>query len=296
MLLGSIEAGGTKFVCAIGDKNFNIIEKASFPTTTPSETMALVFDFFDQYVLELKAIGVGSFGPIDVDKNSETYGYITNTPKIAWQQFNFIGAIEEKYNIPVAWTTDVNASALGEAKTGSGKNKKSVAYFTIGTGIGGGVIQDNMIIEGITHPEMGHLLVRRHPDDKFEGSCPFHQDCLEGMACGPAIEQRLGTKGQDVSSNNPFWDIEAYYIAQMVYNVTINFAPSVVVLGGGVMKQDDMLNKVRKNFSKLLNEYRPIPALEDYVVLPELEDNAATIGCFALADKITSEALKIKVL
>ena len=289
MLLGSIEAGGTKFVCAIGDQDFNIIEKVSFPTTTPSETMAHVYDFFDQYASELTAIGVGSFGPIDVDKNSDTYGYITNTPKLAWQHFNFVGVIKEKYNIPVAWTTDVNASALGEAKTGAGKNKKSVAYFTIGTGIGGGVIQDDMIIEGITHPEMGHLLVRRHPDDKFAGNCPFHQDCLEGMACGPAIEQRLGMKGQQVSSDDPFWKIEAYYIAQMIYNVTINFAPSVVILGGGVMKQEDMLNKVRNTFKTLLNDYRPIPALEDYIVLPELEDNAATIGCFALAEGVASE-------
>lgn len=289
MLFGAIEAGGTKFVCAIGDQEFNIIEKISFPTTTPSETMKDVFSFFDRFGAELESIGIGSFGPIDVDQQSKTYGYITNTPKLAWQYFDFVGSVKKRYNIPVAWTTDVNASALGEAQLGVGEGKKTVAYFTIGTGIGGGVIQDKVIIEGITHPEMGHLLVRRHPDDKYEGNCPFHKDCLEGMACGPAIEQRLGLKGQEVASNDPFWEIEAYYIAQMIYNVTINFAPSVIALGGGVMKKDGMLKKVRNTFSKLLNDYRPIPDIEEYIVLPKLNDNAAIIGCFSLAEELITK-------
>ena len=237
MLFGAIEAGGTKFVCAIGDQEFNIIEKISFPTTTPSETMKDVFSFFDRFGAELESIGIGSFGPIDVEQQSETYGFITNTPKLDWQHFDFVGTVKKRYNIPIAWTTDVNTSALGEAQLGVGEGKKTVAYFTIGTGIGGGVIQDKLIIEGITHPEMGHLLVRRHSDDKYEGNCPFHKDCLEGMACGPAIEQRLGMKGQEVPADDPFWEIEAYYIAQMIYNVTINFAPSVIALGGGIMKK-----------------------------------------------------------
>ncbi|MGO4940524.1 ROK family protein [Fundicoccus sp. Sow4_D5] len=289
MLFGAIEAGGTKFVCAIGDQEFNVIEKISIPTTTPSETMRDVFTFFDRFGEELKSIGIGSFGPIDVDQQSKTYGYITNTPKLAWQYFDFVGSVKKRYNIPVAWTTDVNASALGEAQLGVGEGKKTVAYFTIGTGIGGGVIQDKLIIEGITHPEMGHLLVRRHSDDKYEGNCPFHKDCLEGMACGPAIEQRLGMKGQEVPADDPFWEIEAYYIAQMIYNVTINFAPSVIALGGGVMKKDGMLKKVRNTFSKLLNDYRPIPDIEEYIVLPKLNDNAAIIGCFSLAEELITK-------
>lgn len=176
MLYGSIEAGGTKFVCAVGNEKLEIIKKESFPTTSPSETMGHVYNFFNEYSEDLVAIGIGSFGPIDVDVNSETYGYITNTPKIDWQYFDFLGSLKREYNIPIAWTTDVNASAFGELKQGAGLNKKSVAYFTIGTGIGGGVIQDDVIIEGFTHPEMGHLLVRRHPEDNFKGNCPFHGD------------------------------------------------------------------------------------------------------------------------
>lgn len=293
MLYGSIEAGGTKFVCAVGNEKLEIIKKESFPTTSPSETMGHVYNFFNEYSEDLVAIGIGSFGPIDVDVNSETYGYITNTPKIDWQYFDFLGSLKREYNIPIAWTTDVNASAFGELKQGAGLNKKSVAYFTIGTGIGGGVIQDDVIIEGFTHPEMGHLLVRRHPEDNFKGNCPFHGDCLEGMACGPAIEQRNGVEGQNIPEDSSFWDIEAYYIAQLVYNVTINFSPNVVILGGGVMDQPKLFKAVKDQFLNLLNNYRPIPAIDDYIVAPKLQNNAATIGCLAMAKRLVEKEVSI---
>ncbi|OTN86394.1 fructokinase [Enterococcus sp. 7E2_DIV0204] len=279
--LGSIEAGGTKFVCGIGNDQLDIIERVSFPTTTPEETMALVIGFFKKY--PLKAIGIGSFGPIDIHKDSATYGQITSTPKLAWQDYDIVGAMKKEFNIPIAFTTDVNAAAYGEYVAGAGKGLSSCVYYTIGTGVGAGAIQTGSFIEGFSHPEMGHMIVKRHPDDSFEGSCPFHRDCLEGMAAGPAIEKRAGKKGQEVAEDDPIWTIEAYYVAQAAYNTTLMLAPDVIILGGGVMKQRHMLPKVHHEFEKLVNGYVKIPPLEQYIVTPALEDDPGTIGCLALA-------------
>lgn len=282
-LFGSIEAGGTKFVCAIGNEEMEIIQRESFPTTTPLETMPKVIKFFKKYQEDLKGIGVGSFGPIDVHRNSPTYGYITSTPKLAWQNFDFIGEIKKHFNLPVAWTTDVNAAAYGEYVFGQGRGLSSLVYYTIGTGVGGGAIQGGDFVEGFSHPEMGHMMVVPHENDHFEGSCPFHGNCLEGMAAGPSIEARFGKQGQDIPATDDFWETEAYYIAQCAYNTTLMLSPEVIIFGGGVMKQNHMLSKVRAAFSKLLNEYVKTPPLEDYIVTPALVDNAATVGCLALA-------------
>ena len=282
-MYGSIEAGGTKFVCAIGDEEMTIKERVSFPTTTPEETMALVIDFFKKYEDQLVGIGIGSFGPIDIHRDSATYGYITSTPKLAWQNFDFVGTMKQAFPIPIACTTDVNAAAYGEYVFGKGKGLSSVVYYTIGTGVGGGALQDGRFVEGFSHPEMGHMLVVPHPDDSFEGSCPFHGNCLEGMAAGPAIEKRLGKKGQELSEDEPFWSIEAEYIAQCAYNTTLMLSPDVIIFGGGVMKQRHMVEKVHQAFERLVNGYVKTPAVADYIVTPELEDNAGTLGCLALA-------------
>ena len=282
-MYGSIEAGGTKFVCAIGDEEMTIKERVSFPTTTPEETMALVIDFFKKYEDQLVGIGIGSFGPIDIHRDSATYGYITSTPKLAWQNFDFVGTMKQAFPIPIAWTTDVNAAAYGEYVFGKGKGLSSVVYYTIGTGVGGGALQDGRFVEGFSHPEMGHMLVVPHPDDSFEGSCPFHGNCLEGMAAGPAIEKRLGKKGQELSEDEPFWSIEAEYIAQCAYNTTLMLSQDVIIFGGGVMKQRHMVEKVHQAFERLVNGYVKTPAVADYIVTPELEDNAGTLGCLALA-------------
>lgn len=283
MVLGSIEAGGTKFVCAIGNDELDILERASFPTTTPDETMKLVVDFFSQYKEQLESIGIGSFGPIDIHRESKTYGYITSTPKMDWQNFDFIGTLKKHFNIPIAWTTDVNAACYGEYVSGHGKGLYSVVYYTIGTGIGGGALQDGIFVEGFSHPEMGHMLIKRHPEDKFSGNCPFHHDCLEGIAAGPAIEKRTGTKGQELSEEDPVWEIEAYYIAQCAYNTTLMFSPDIIIFGGGVMKQEHMKKKVQEKFSDLINGYVKTPNIEEYIVTPKLGDNAGTVGCLALA-------------
>lgn len=288
MLYGSIEAGGTKFVCAIGNEQLEIIERVSYPTTTPEETMQSVIDFFKQYQSELTAIGVGSFGPIDIHPDSATYGYITSTPKLVWQNFDFVGSLKKSFGIPIAWTTDVNAAAYGEYIFGSGKGKSSVVYYTIGTGIGGGALQNGHFIEGFSHPEMGHMLLVPHPADHFKGNCPFHGNCLEGMAAGPAIEARAGRKGEEIPAEDPVWEIEADYIAQCAYNTTLMFSPDVIIFGGGVMKQRHMIEKVHQAFTKLLNEYVKTPALNQYIVRPVLEDNAGTMGCLALAKEAES--------
>ena len=285
-MYGSIEAGGTKFVCAIGNDDLKVLERVSSPTTTPNETMSLVIDFFNHYKEQLESIGVGSFGPIDIHRESKTYGHITSTPKTAWKNFDFVGTLNKHFEIPIAWTTDVNAACYGEYVSGHGKGLSSVVYYTVGTGIGGGAIQDGIFVEGFSHPEMGHTLVKRHSGDTFSGTCPFHHDCLEGLASGPAIEMRTGTKGQDLSIEDPFWEIEADYIAQCACNTTLMLSPDIIIFGGGVMQQEHLKKKVQRRFLELINGYVDTPNIEEYIVTPKLADNAGTIGCLTLAKDV----------
>lgn len=284
-MYGAIEAGGTKFVCAVGNEDFDIVDQMTIPTVSPEETMSQVIAFFKPYKKDLQAIGISSFGPIDVTKDSNTYGYITNTPKIKWQNFNFLGTVQDAFpSIPLTWTTDVNGSAYGECTVRKGI--EHLVYYTIGTGIGGGAISNGQIIEGRTHPEMGHVPVRKHADDDFAGICPNHGDCLEGLACGPAIEARLGVNSKDIPADDPYWDIQAYYIAQSAFNTSLFFSPEVIIYGGGVMKVEGLLERVREQFQEINQEYLDIPDVENYIVTPQLEDTAAIIGCFALAKAV----------
>ena len=207
MKLGAIEAGGTKFVCGIADEKGNILERVSFPTETPEITLQKVYDFFKNKGVE--AIGVGSFGPIDPNPNSETYGYITKTPKKYWSDFNLIGELQKNFNIPLVFDTDVNSAALGEATWGAAKGLKNCLYLTIGTGIGGGALVSGKLIHGMLHPEMGHIFIRRHPEDTYAGKCPFHKDCFEGLASGPAIEDRWGIKPSELPVDHKAWELEA---------------------------------------------------------------------------------------
>ena len=193
MILGALEAGGTKMVCAIGDETGKIYEQISIPTKTPQETVPEMIEYFKKAGVE--ALGIGCFGPIDPDKESETYGYITSTPKLAWANYNIVGAFEEALSCPVGFDTDVNGSVLGEATFGQAKGKKCVVYVTIGTGVGAGIIIEGRLLHGMLHPEAGHVMIRKRSDDTYEGKCPYHKTCLEGMAAGPAIEERWGKKG-----------------------------------------------------------------------------------------------------
>ena len=281
MIYGAIEAGGTKFVCAVSDEQGEIKEKVSIPTTTPEETLEQVFTYFDQF--DLSAIGIGSFGPIDVNPASPTYGYVTTTPKMAWINYDFLGTVKKRYAIPVGWTTDVNAAALGELKKGAAQGLSSCVYLTVGTGIGGGAVVSGELLSGYGHPEMGHILVRLHPDETFGGVCPYHGNCLEGIAAGPAIEQRHGKKGHELADDSVVWEMEAYYLAQALMSYTLVLSPERIILGGGVMKQAQLFPLIRQEFEKLMGGYAQLPALDEYIVPPVLGDNAGITGCLLLA-------------
>lgn len=290
MLLGSIEAGGTKFVCAIGTGEGEIIERVSFPTKTPKETMRRIFDYFKDKKIE--ALGVGSFGPIDPNKKSPTYGYITTTPKPGWENYNLLGELKKKFDIPMGFDTDVNGAALGEIKWGAAKGLDSALYITVGTGIGAGAVVEGNMVNGLLHPEMGHIFVRRHKDDNYRGKCPYHLDCLEGLAAGPAIEERWGNKGVELPVGHKAWDMEAYYLAQALISYILIISPEKIIMGGGVMKQKQLFPLIRKYVKEILNGYvkkKEINSnIDEYIVSPKLGDNAGICGGIALA----LEALK----
>ena len=288
MLLGSIEAGGTKFVCAVGNINYQIQDSIHIPTTTPEETIQKCIEYFDQFKDDLSAIAIASFGPIEIRRSSPKYGYITNTPKPGWQDTDFVGPFKKHFNIPIAWTTDVNGSAYGEYVLSTLFNKRinSLVYYTIGTGVGAGCVINGHFVGEMGHPEMGHIRVKRHPDDmNFKGICPFHGDCLEGLVSGPTFDARLGKKGKDVPLTDHVWDIMAYYVAQAALNATLMFRPGQIVFGGGVVSEE-FLKKVRREFKKLLNDYVEVGDVDEYITMPLAQNNgSATIGDFALALK-----------
>ncbi|MBP1967257.1 ROK family protein [Paenibacillus aceris] len=288
--IGAIEAGGTKFVCGIGNDSGVVEDQISFPTEYPDQTLEKVINYFvDKNVA---AIGIGSFGPIHVDPNSPFYGYVTTTPKPGWANYNFLGTLKQAFDVPFGWDTDVNAAALGEAKWGAAKGLDSCVYYTIGTGIGVGVYMEGRLVHGLVHPEGGHVLVRRHKEDHFEGMCTYHGDCFEGLAAGPAIEKRWGLKGNEMPADHPAWEIEAYYIAQSVSSTIFMLSPKIVILGGGVMHQQQLFPLIRANVQRNLNGYISSPAILDdinsYIVAPGLGNNAGLSGALALG----LEALK----
>lgn len=285
MLLGAIEGGGTKFVCGIGTTDGEIVDRVSFPTTTPEATLGQAMEFFANKGIQ--AIGIGTFGPIDVNPQSPAYGSVTNTPKAYWSGYRIVEHVKRHFDLPVGFDTDVNAAALGEATWGAAKGLDSCLYMTIGTGIGAGAIVQGKLVHGLTHPEMGHILVRRHPDDSYEGHCPFHKDCLEGLAAGPAIEDRWNRKALELDNAHSAWELEGYYIAQALVNYMLILSPEKIILGGGVMNQSQLFPIIREQVCKLLNGYIQHPALaadnECYIVQPGLGGNSGLCGALALA-------------
>lgn len=282
-MLGAIEAGGTKFVCAVGDETGKIVERIHIPTTVPTETIPQVIAFFKKYQIE--AIGIGSFGPIDVNPGSATYGNITSTPKTGWKDYPFVQEIKSALSVPVGFNTDVNAAALGEATFGAAKGLDSCLYITVGTGIGAGAVIQGKLLQGLSHPEMGHILVRRHPEDHYNGKCPYHSDCLEGLAAGPAIEERWGTKGADLVGRAEVWDMEGYYIAQALMQYILILSPKKIILGGGVMNQKQVFPYVFNYLQGFLNDYVPLPEPSDYIVSPGLGVHSGIIGSLLLAER-----------
>ena len=287
MKICGIEAGGTKFVLGIGDENGNIVHKESIPTTTPEETIHLCKEFIIKHLPD--RIGVASCGPINLDQSSESYGYITSTPKPGWANTPLIPEIQKIFKGPIGFDTDVNGAALGESLWGKGKDVSSCLYLTIGTGIGGGYVENSQCLHGLLHPEMGHILLKKHHEDDFEGVCPYHGSCFEGLASGPAIEARYQRKAQDLDQNNKVWEIEAYYIAQALVNYILILSPKIILLGGGVMHQKQLFPLIRNFVKEMLNGYIQHPSLlncdDNYISEPGLGDDSGLLGAFALALK-----------
>jgi fructokinase len=292
-LYGGIEAGGTKFVCIVASAPGQVVDEVRFMTTTPEETLGKAIEFFRPFVAsgQISAIGVGAFGPLDLNPRSPTYGYVTATPKPGWSYADVLGPLQRALKIRVVIDTDVNVAGLGEHKWGASQGCDPSLYLTIGTGIGGGFIKEGRSLIGILHPEMGHLLLPHDRQrDPFSGNCPFHGDCFEGLASGPAIEKRLGTPGAMVPEEDPFWDIEAEYIASALMNYILTLSPEKIILGGGVMQRDFLFEKVRRRVRELLNGYVISKSLteniDDYILPPGLGNQAGSLGAIALAMQI----------
>lgn len=286
MRLGALEAGGTKMVCAIGNEMGEIFEQISIPTETPEITVPKMIEYFKEK--EIEALGIGCFGPIDPDKDSKTYGYITSTPKLAWVNYDIVGAFEKALGCPVGFDTDVNGSVLGEVTFGQAKGKKSVVYVTIGTGVGVGVYIEGKLLHGMLHPEAGHVLIKKREDDTYEGRCPYHKTCLEGLAAGPAVEERWGKKAIELKDEKAVWDLEAYYIAQALTGYILTLSPEVIILGGGIMHQEQLFPMIRSYVLEMLNEYLQTDELKDidhYIVSASLNDNQGIMGCLELAKR-----------
>jgi fructokinase len=286
-LFGGIEAGGTKFVCGIGNSDGKLLDQIRFPTTTPDKTIEQALVFFRKHEA-LEGLGIASFGPLDLDKTSPEYGHITTTPKPGWSGTDLAGRVSRALKVPVAFDTDVNGAALGEHCWGAAQGLDTFIYMTIGTGIGGGGMLDGSLLHGALHPEMGHMRIPHdRTTDPFEGVCPYHGDCLEGLAAGPAIEARWGTRGETLGADHPAWQLEADYLGLALANLVLTLSPRRIILGGGVMLVRGMFGMVRSALQKALNGYVQHPAfledIETTVVPPALGNDAGVLGAIALA-------------
>jgi len=298
-IYAGVEAGGTKFVCAIGYDPDNILGQTSFPTTDPRSTLQKTIDFIKAGLNEhghINAIGVASFGPLDPIQGSSTYGYITTTPKPGWSGFDFVGTLKAALNLPIAFDTDVNGAALGEQRWGAAKGLDSFIYLTIGTGIGGGGLANGNLMHGLLHPEMGHIRIPHDLDqDPFSGVCPYHGDCLEGLANGPAIEKRWGSRAENLPADHPAWELEAHYLALGLVNFICTLSPQRIILGGGVMVgQPHLFPRIRMNVQNLLNDYVQAPQIkadiDQFIVLPQLGNRAGVLGAISLAIQAEKES------
>ncbi len=284
MRIGGLEAGGTKMVCAIGDEQGNITEKKIIPTGTPQDTMPELIDFYKGKGIE--ALGIGCFGPVDLNRKSSTYGFIRQTAKLPWINFDMAGTMSKELQVPIGFDTDVNGAVLGEAVWGAAKGLDNAIYITVGTGIGVGVYIDKRLVHGLMHPEAGHVLLSRHPKDTYKGRCPYHSNCAEGLAAGPAVEERWGQKAVELADREEVWEMEAYYISQAIADYIFVYSPEKIILGGGIMHQKKLYDMVRKQTKELLNGYiakeEILEDMENYIVEPLLGDEAGIKGALYL--------------
>ena len=291
--LAGIEAGGTKFVCAVGSGPEDLRTETRFPTTAPAATLAQAVDFLKQAEEDsgpLDAIGVAAFGPLSPDPAAPDYGHIRATPKPGWSDTDVVGALRRHFAQPIAFDTDVNGAALGEWRWGAAQGLASFAYITIGTGIGAGLFANGEVVHGLTHPEMGHIpLPRDAIADPFEGACPFHGDCFEGLASGPAIEKRWGEPAESLPPEHPAWELEAHYIALALRTLICTFSPQRIVIGGGVMGQPQLMPLIRAKTQVSLNGYVQSPQIleriEEHIVPPALGGRAGVLGALVLAER-----------
>lgn len=288
---GGIEAGGTKFVCAVGAGPDDVRQEIRYPTTTPAESIGRAIDFFRAVRAQgamLRAVGIAAFGPLDPNPASATFGYITTTPKPGWARTDFVGPLRAALGIPVGFDTDVNGAALGEGKWGAAQGLETFVYLTIGTGIGGGALVEGRLLHGLMHTELGHIRIPHdRGDDPFPGVCPYHGDCFEGLACGPAIESRWGQRAETLPPDHPAWALEARYIALALVNTILSLCPQRIILGGGVMAQAHLFPMIRQEVVAFLNSYVQVPAIlhdiDSYIVPPGLGNRAGVLGAIALA-------------
>lgn len=284
MLIGGIEAGGTKMVCAVGNENGVVKDRTSFPTRQPEETFADMIAYYRNW--DIQALGIGCFGPLDLNRQSRTYGYITKTPKPGWGNCDIVGAFKDALGVPVGFDTDVNGAVLGEVTWGAAKGLDSAIYITIGTGVGVGVYVNGGLLHGLVHPEGGHILLIRHPKDTYEGKCPFHKNCVEGLAAGPSIEARWGKKAAELADRDEVWEMEAYYIAQAITDYILSYSPQKIILWGGVMHQEKLFGMVRKEVLNLLNGYVAHETItehiDQYIVPPALGEDPGIMGAIKL--------------
>lgn len=284
MLYGALEAGGTKMVCALGDETGKILEQVSIPTISPEETMPKIIEYFQGK--GIKALGIACFGPIDPEPASPTYGRILNTPKIPWRNYDIVGAMKEALQVPIGFDTDVNGSLLGEVTWGSAKGLTDAVYITVGTGVGGGVLSGGKLVHGMLHPELGHMKLVPVPGDDYKGRCPSHGNCLEGMAAGPAIEERWGMKAKDLKDKDEVWELEASYIAQAIMNLIMILSPQRIILGGGVMHQEQLFPLIRQKVLQEVNGYiitKELADIDNYIIPAGLNDDQGIMGCIKLA-------------
>lgn len=292
-LYGGIEGGGTKFVCAVGSGPNDLRAEARFPTTIPEETIPRAIAFFQEQARSepLRAIGIASFGPIDPDPRSSTFGYVTTTPKPGWAHTDFAGAVRRALGVPVGFDTDVNVAALGEHRWGAAQGLDTFVYLTVGTGLGGGGMVNGKLIHGLMHPEMGHIRVPHDwQADPYPGFCSYHGDCWEGLCCGPAIEGRWGRRGETLPLDHPAWELEAQYLALGLVNLILPLSPQRIIMGGGVMEQLHLFPMIRRKVRKLLNGYINMTAItqenETYIVPPALGNRSGVLGAIALAELV----------
>ena len=292
MLLGTLEAGGTKMVMGLSDADGRILERASCPTRLPAETMADIIAFFKPHKID--ALGIATFGPVDLRPGSSNFGSIINTPKLAWRGFPLYRTLKDALAVPCAIDTDVNGAALAEARLGAVKGLENCVYFTVGTGIGGGVLSGGRLVHGLIHPEWGHVPLTRHPDDPMvRGVCPSHENCAEGLAAGPSMQARWGVPAQDLPDDHFAWELEAYYLAQLCVTAMMTVSPERIVLGGGVMGRSSLYPLVRRKANELLGGYLAIPTPEEmdaFIVPPALWPDSGLIGGALLAKEACDAA------